>query len=252
MTISKLDQARIWAEGDFDQEYIHAGPRAAAEVIQSLPDQWIDADKLQEVIADWGNREVTSDAYTLYRQVLALLSTPTLPPLPKKTMEGVKWDGRKHHLAEAVADWIDIEPYEVVMIEPGSGDSNIKVWNPRMNEYRNVDSSALIPTGRKYKLTPDNSDDTSVNGAITKDSSLKERLDSLFGYDPTGEDLPEDVPAGEPWIVQHEGHEWVGTRESRVETVCSWALARLDGADYTVARDDEIALVSRLVPEVTP
>ena len=66
------------------------------------------------------------------------------------------------------------------------------------------------------------------------------------------EDLPapEDVPAGEPWIVRHEAWEWIGLR-SRSQS-CPWSITRVDGLGYRDVSDSDITLISRLVPEVKP
>ena len=48
-----LDQAREWAKSNLDKGYFAYGGRvmAAAHVIASLPDEWIDAEKLRAVLA---------------------------------------------------------------------------------------------------------------------------------------------------------------------------------------------------------
>lgn len=116
--------------------------QALADAGLLMPDHFIDAERVREVIADWGDREVTSDAYTLYRQVLALLPAPALP-------------------------------------------------------------------------------------------------------------RPEDVPTGEPWIVQHESGEWIGCRNNPGSRL-SWFVIGRDYHDFDYCYDGDITLISRLVPEVKP
>lgn len=59
---------------------------------------------------------------------------------------------------------------------------------------------------------------------------------------------PEDVPEGEVWIVECYGDRHVGTRDPNAAP--NWALARMDGLDTTLAGDELVDLVTRLVPEV--
>src|SRR5699024_5997183 len=59
---------------------------------------------------------------------------------------------------------------------------------------------------------------------------------------------PEDVPAGEPWIVQHEDREWVGCRND-TGTRLPWLVINRDAHDFSYCYDSDITLISRLVPE---
>lgn len=63
--------------------------------------------------------------------------------------------------------------------------------------------------------------------------------------------LPEDVPAEEPWIVEFDGHKWVGVRATDHEIV-AWGIIRMDGLHYRYVDDSEIKLTQPLVPEVKP
>lgn len=65
--------------------------------------------------------------------------------------------------------------------------------------------------------------------------------------EPSTQPRPEDVPEGEPWIVECYGDRHVGTRDPQESP--HWALARMDGTDVTFAGDHQVTLVSRLVPE---
>lgn len=146
MNNPQLDQAREWAKEVCEEyfTYITDDSRAAIKVIQSLPDQWIDAEKVREIIV---------------------------------------------HLRADMDFNPDLEPHV-------------------------------------------------------------EALESLLA--PPLPTRPEDVPAGEPWIVEHDGHEWVGARDDSGTTNYPWVLAKIDGTDYVLSQDVEVTLVSRLVPEDKP
>ena len=61
----------------------------------------------------------------------------------------------------------------------------------------------------------------------------------------------EDILPGEPWIVTHDGHEWVGQRAWGDEKV-PWIVTRVvpgGDVDFEYCHDDEVVPVSMLVPE---
>lgn len=60
---------------------------------------------------------------------------------------------------------------------------------------------------------------------------------------------PKDVSAGEPWVVQYDGEEWVGVRAN--EDGLPWSLVSMDGLNFRDVSDHFVTLVSRLVPEVS-
>ena len=61
----------------------------------------------------------------------------------------------------------------------------------------------------------------------------------------------EGVPAGEPWIVQHENGEWIGCRNNPGSRL-PWFVIGKDYHDFDYCSDSDITLISRLVPEVKP
>lgn len=91
MNNPQLDQAREWARDKIEGGYFHDGdrPLAAAELIQSLPDEWIDAEKVQELIDTYkhardGNAAGTEGwvmNHLVVRNLESLLLAPPLPTL---------------------------------------------------------------------------------------------------------------------------------------------------------------------------
>ena len=90
MTTNDLDQAREWAKSNLDKGHFAYGGRvmAAAHVIASLPDEWIDADKLREVIGRWDvllADDDHEDMHGMLDELRALL--PTQQPRPEDAPE---------------------------------------------------------------------------------------------------------------------------------------------------------------------
>ena len=221
-------------------DYITVDSRAAIKVIQSLPDQWVDAEKVREIYDRYRASEIA--LHEAFRAAVAL-TTPSLPTLADMTPE-----------EREACQWMQAElrinttrsPMDCVIAAPGRSGGHVRVWHEDGGSM-DVPANEVTPRTDLPRLEwPGSHADT-----ITAESVEDVQAGRVADFEPALP-RPEDVPAGDPWLVKCGSHEWVGTRESRVEIVCSWALARLDGADYTVARDDEITLVSRLVPEVTP
>ena len=99
MTNPNLNQAREWAKINIDSGVIPQGHRVlvASEIIQSLPDQWVDAEKVREIIEEMDQclqAKSTTDfskgidnATTCWRDALKALITPKLPTLADMTQE---------------------------------------------------------------------------------------------------------------------------------------------------------------------
>lgn len=91
-----LDQAREWAKWVIQADsQVEVDPdlRGAANVIQSLPDEWIDAEKLREVIEEYDSWE--SGAFVDDLRAL-------LPGTQPRTLADTKWDDNVHPYMEAV------------------------------------------------------------------------------------------------------------------------------------------------------
>lgn len=148
-----LDLARQWAaDVDADRHTLSQDTiDAAADLISSLPDTIVDGDKLREVLDKWEGRKITSDLYTLYCEVEALLPAPPAP----RTMAEIEWDDEEHHLMEATAAWSDANPSTVVMM--GKSGKRITVYqsDPHYSGLRELNPGILAPTGKKYRLEPE-------------------------------------------------------------------------------------------------
>ena len=98
--MTDIQQAREWAESVGKIEGLMPGTLAAVEVIQSLPDQWINADRVREVLDMWaGNPSPTSDEVAVLNDFEALLT----PPLP--TLADMSPEEAREELAKMPASW---------------------------------------------------------------------------------------------------------------------------------------------------
>lgn len=228
--------AREWAE--LSNHHWPEKTRAAAELIQSLPDTIVDGDKLRKVIADWDNRAITSDAYTLYQQVLALLPAPSSLPI----------------LAELIEQGNDPQKYQWMQCTvEGRGDDTFVI-----TDVRELVSKILHPDGRHEVIgngqviplpgEPKLKWPGSRGNTATADSEGDVQAACADDIEPALP-RPEDVPAGEAWMILRKGHGWVGTRDSKDGANLPWALSRLDGVKAIASKDLDINLVTRLVPE---
>ena len=97
MTNSELKQAREWADKTLNNYPFPSHEGVAARLIQSLPDAWVDAERMKAIIADMDHclkTEATADfskgidnATTTWRDALKALITPKLPTLADMTEE---------------------------------------------------------------------------------------------------------------------------------------------------------------------
>lgn len=233
MTNPHLDQARAWAEYATKMGTSRDDARAAIDLIQSLPDHWIDVEEVREVVNSQLSNYVqgtvghsVAEDFACKLQSLLDLPLPTLADMTPEEREACLWMqvDLPHHLPGAV------------LADPGGPDSDPRVMY-RDGATFTVKHEDVTPLQGEPKLEWPG--DGVVDAEIVED-------------DEPALPRPEDVPAGEPWKVLRDGHEWVGTREESRDNIYPWALARFDGADCGMANDVDITLVSRLVPEVTP
>ena len=87
-----LDLAREWAATVRDG--VNVGPnkdrvRAAADVVASLPDEWVDAGNLQRFIDDWERLDPDGEHASLLDGLRRLLPAPP-------TMAEITWDDAEH------------------------------------------------------------------------------------------------------------------------------------------------------------
>lgn len=245
MSTSDMKKAREWAAeiAESRQTNIRPDAFAAAEIIQSLPDQWIDAEKVREVISEvlastlrgTVGRQVAEDYAALIGELIPTPPLPTLAEMTPEERERCQWMQamftKSDH--EHVITCIFANKSRLMRRDDGMGFE--------------VPNDEIIPLSDLPPMKwPGSHADT-----ITAESVEDVQAGRVADFEPALP-RPEDVPAGEPWLVKYDGHDWVGTRELEEETSWPWALARLDGADYSMARDSDITLVSRLVPEDKP
>lgn len=152
-TNPNLDLAREWAQLVGPGAASNIG-RAAAEVITSLPDEWIDADKLREVIEGWR----TTTNQTMHRvdktyksaaaDIEALLPTPQ-----PRTLADTKWDDNVHPYMEAVT----VSGRRHILLAP-MGDTAVSENTILVAEHDGgmpvlVPAEDLSPTGRYARLS---------------------------------------------------------------------------------------------------
>lgn len=232
MTTDNLDLAREWAEWVHDNPEIYSGTsdraRAAADLISSLPDEWVDAGKLRETIEFHRDRW----PHGAEEDLESLLPAPPAP----RTMAEIEWDDAEHHLAEATAAWTEGTTSEVVMLHRYGDKIAVCQPEPTYMGFRELNPAILTPTGRKYRLEPE--DDTPTSSAEDKPAPE------------SATPRPEDVPVGEPWQVEAFGKVAIGYRNDPENEVC-WAIVYRDDASHGWLNDDYVTLTARLVPETT-
>ena len=93
---TKMEAAKEWANDNIKAGYFPTGERimAAAAVIQSLPDEWIDAEKVRVLLDRWAaNPFPTSDEVAVLNDVEALLAPPlpTLADMTDEERQACRW-----------------------------------------------------------------------------------------------------------------------------------------------------------------
>lgn len=205
----------------------------------------VDAEKVRNIIHKNTFRGAVMDhrRKAIIEELEALL-TPSLPTLADMTPEerqACQWMQADVKLANGGSA-------TCVIANPRMPGAKVRVWAPHGGSD-DVEEGRVTPLPDLPRLEwPGSGDaptvaeqenvapDQQVNPQVNLDSSLPR---------------PEDVPAGEPWIVLCGGKKWVGVRADD-HGYYPWGIIRTDGLDYQDVADSEITLISRLVPEVTP
>lgn len=234
MNHPQLDQAREWAESTFDAVGngfpVVRSAQDTAQFVKSLPDQIVDGRRLRQII-DFQGTSIADDA----RKDLESLLNPPLPTLADMTPE-----------EREACQWMQAQTWHEV---------GIIVWMDELTEIAQLITRVNGVLERKFKDITPRPDlprlewPGSHAGTITAESVEDVQAGRVADFEPALP-RPEDVPAGEPWIVQHEGLEWVGVRANDFRI--PWSITNMDGLDYRDVDDAEITLVSRLVPEDKP
>lgn len=281
MTTNDLDQAREWArdpsyQGDFPSV-------AAARVIASLPDEWIDADELRDVI----NSQLSSYphgtvghhvAEEIACELEALFPSPqprTLKDMTPEEREACQWSMVETPNDEGV--FIKQSGNDALVIYPSGRHIfwDLDLVVPMLDMPRMVWPDEQATAHYDEGMAPEVEEGTygkpfwdMITKAIRDEKEYhidaqdyegvkrwrdaERALHTAMETNPPKESpvptRPEDVPEGEVWIVECYGDRHVGTRDPNAAP--NWALARMDGLDTTFAGDELVDLVTRLVPEV--
>lgn len=89
--MTDLDKAREWAEAVGGHEDLMSKPRAAVEVIQSLPNQWIDAEKLRGVVSKYEGNTYISEIVQDFADLLPVPKLPTLADMTAEERAACQW-----------------------------------------------------------------------------------------------------------------------------------------------------------------
>lgn len=219
-----LEKARDWARSTTGVAMTEV--RAAEEVIESLPDSWIDADKLRAVLEEWEYEPADpAHAHKFFRAVEALLPAP-------RTMDEIEWDD-EHQGLEAV-------------YQAGSRwESVVRMLCPM--EHNGHDGIVCVEkSGRVF--VPYLRDLTPLPGTqidLTPTSTIEDKPAPK-----PASPRPEDVPVGEPWQVEVDGQAAIGYRSDSEARLC-WAVVYRDDFGHAWLYDRDVTLIARLAPETT-
>lgn len=250
--MSDLEKAREWANRhDRIRDVFHPDAKAAVEVIQSLPDRWVDAEKVREVVAEIRSKYPRNTAghqmcNGLAKQLEGLIA-PSLPTLADMTPEereacvGMFCQFNGNSELGATVEEYELGVYmgdtgTVSLVKfPGRGDTEGRIFNANQIHLRldlpklDCPGSGDTPTiAQKEKVAVDQE----PNDSETPKSSIK----------------PEDVPDNDLWLVMLREEEWVG-RRARSSRDYPWYIASPNGEGAEIAQDSEITLIHKLVAE---
>lgn len=239
MTNPNTQQAREWAESRATGNYILSEEtKAAVKVIQSLPDHWIDAEKVREVLAEQYMKLEGSDTKWINAATIEALITPSLPTLAEMTPEE-----RKACKDMQAKTWHEV---------------GIIVWVCELTKIAQIITRANGVLERKFEdVTPLPDLPKLEWPGSHADTIIAESVEDMQAgrvadFEPAPP-RPEDVHAGEQWLVKWAGAgfegEWIGTRSSNPNRNFPWTLTLPGSHDRKVVEDSEVTLVSRLVPE---
>lgn len=231
MTTPDIQQAKEWATEITESRQTNIRPDAfaAAEVIQSLPDHWISADKLREVIEE-ARLLIRDGEPEIILNDLVDLITPPLPTMAELIEAGNKPEDYQW-------SWVDTEDGLYVVTSAGDFD----------DEHAYVmdkDGRRFAKGWSQLKPRPDITKLEWPGGGVEDAPAMDD--------EPIMVSRPEDVPSGQPWLVEFEGDEWVGVRSPDHSANVPWVIIRMDGLNYGYVADFDITLISRMVPEPQP
>ncbi|MFW8622487.1 hypothetical protein ACOI1A_00780 [Corynebacterium glutamicum] len=249
--MTDLDKARKWAECTAGLAHLKSKEiQAAVDVIQSLPNAWVDVEKVQEIIEEMNlpqNRPSATPgldrgvaiATEAWKRRLEALITPKLP-----TLADMNEDDRHALVGKdvKVEGWNSPSMLIAVHKNEGAvlGHSWINPWP--FVEVRPL--SELSPENGAVPTVAEQENDV-PDQAVAKDVCNSE---SNSSETPKSSIKPEDVPANEPWRIEANGQKLVGTRYKGGATM-PWSATALNGSFTGDYNDNGITLIHKLVPE---
>ena len=247
--MTDLDKAREWAESVGKNEDLMSEPRAAVEVIRSLPDSWVDAENVQAMIDNYkhardSNAEGTEGwviNHLMVSNLESLIPTPKLPTLADMTQEERK-----------ACQWMQADvklsgegSVTCVIADPRIPGAKVRVWAPHGGSD-DVEADRVTPLSGEPKLKWPGSEPDDVAYATGGVLTTQDVVDECRAVrKERAVPRPEGVPPNEPWLIEVGGQKAIGTRFVG-NTVVPWSVASLDGS---FAGDNEITLIRKLVPE---
>lgn len=252
--MTDLDKAREWADQhrNISDHRLNTGVKAAAEVIQSLPDRWVDVEEVQEVLSRMREDSLLEESLHPHVNALERLLTPKLPTLAGMTpeereacqwMQAVRRDERcvitrvyantvmptvRLLTSDGTTLWVNADEAtplpDLPKLEwPGSGDAQ-EPTKASLDPQENIDAS--------IEYIKKTASDQQPNSSETPKSSIK----------------PEDVPPNEPWLIEVADGKAIGTRFAG-DAFAPWSVASLDGSFAGDYGDNGITLIHKLVSE---
>ena len=289
----KLHGAKKWAGETLKRELIRPPIEycdAAAEVINALPDEWIDAAKLREVIEGWHTttNQTMHRVDKTYKSAAADLEALLPTPQPR-TLEDMTREEREacQFMQADFDDGMLVTPVRVVITKARKTTADIILpegatrcvspdkLTPLPELPRMVWPDAQATTHDDEGMAPEEEEGTygkpfweMVTKAIRDEKEYhidaqdyegvkrwrdaERALHTAMETNPPKESPVPTRPEDVP-----EGEVWIvecyGDRHVGTRDpneAPNWALARMDGLDTTFAGDELVDLVTRLVPEV--
>lgn len=248
-----LDLARVFAEVvesrpiAYDEQV-----RAAAEVVVSLPDEWVDADTLRKYISDWREGLATAPRGNYEAEMLDDLEDMLPAPKPR-TLADMAPDER------AECQWMqaDLKGGRIIIGAIADGGVNyIKQDGKAYWDSLGSGAGEIVPLPDLPRMQWPGSEPDDVAAATGGELTTQDVVDECRAVRKeraaaeSAAPRPEDVPVGEPWQVEVNGRAAIGCRNDPEDMIC-WTVVYRDEAGHDWMYDDDVTLIARLVPETT-
>lgn len=276
-----LNQAREWTKLAVAHETSEVA-RAAAEVIQSLPDEWADADKVKELIkalqdeSDRRNRLTPATPSDVDHNIgfvdalhwVAARLDPLLPAPPApRTLAEMTPEERK------ACQWMQATYLGALHDQPGDH-AITNTDGAYVRLIRRCDGfsfeikclSKIVPHPDLPKLEwpgnePEEEEDTAAEPSYPRPDGCCGACPETVGGGvdctcadnprcPNHRPRPEGVPVGEPWQVEIDGETAIGFRNDP-EDRWPWCVTYEVNSRSDWLGDSDVTLIARLVPETT-